>query len=188
VLPLKLSGQRFGMLVVLQRAPTRQGRTHWHCACDCGKHTTVATGNLGRITWSCGCYRSVVASARKTKPVREVIATQIWNYYKRNAAQRGLLWELTKEQFTALIFLPCHYCGNVAGTVTAIAWKTKSGQKRTLANNGIDRVDNTLGYSKDNCVPACCDCNLSKNDRSADEFIAWARRLVAHQDAQEGGA
>jgi hypothetical protein len=45
--------------------------------------------------------------------------------------------------------------------------------------NGIDRVDNTKGYSVDNCVPCCRRCNVAKADMTPDQFLGWAS-LVAH--------
>lgn len=45
--------------------------------------------------------------------------------------------------------------------------------------NGIDRVDNTKGYSVENCVAACRRCNVAKADMAPDQFREWASR-VAH--------
>lgn len=56
-----ITGQRFGMLVALY--PTdkqlKDGRTFWHCRCDCGNEKDICIGNLtaGR-SWSCGCLSS----------------------------------------------------------------------------------------------------------------------------------
>ena len=54
-------GQRFGKLVVLNRAgtyvsPQGQKKPIWHCACDCGNETTVVSQDLkSGHTTSCGC-------------------------------------------------------------------------------------------------------------------------------------
>lgn len=53
---LDLTGKRFGKLVALERAPSRNRNTYWLCQCDCGNQTVVQTGNLTRgATRSCGC-------------------------------------------------------------------------------------------------------------------------------------
>lgn len=54
-----LTGQRFGYLTVMCRAPNRHGKVYWHCRCRCGLETDVQTFDLvfGK-TRSCGCYRS----------------------------------------------------------------------------------------------------------------------------------
>ncbi len=53
---LDLTGQRFGKLVALQKAQSKNGKTYWLCQCDCGKQKEVQTCHLmdGSIT-SCGC-------------------------------------------------------------------------------------------------------------------------------------
>ena len=54
---LDLRGQRFGRLVVVERAEKAKcGATRWHCRCDCGKHVVVQYSNLKNgFTQSCGC-------------------------------------------------------------------------------------------------------------------------------------
>ena len=43
---LDLTGERFGELVVISKAPSKSGKTYWNCQCDCGKKSTVQTGHL----------------------------------------------------------------------------------------------------------------------------------------------
>jgi len=54
-----LTGKRFGMLVVIERAPyTQKGKVVWHCLCDCGNETFSTSANLrGGLSASCGCVR-----------------------------------------------------------------------------------------------------------------------------------
>ena len=51
-----LTGRRFGLLEVIQRAENRNGRTAWLCRCDCGNLKIVQSNRLkaGRVK-SCGC-------------------------------------------------------------------------------------------------------------------------------------
>ncbi|MCQ2536246.1 MAG: hypothetical protein MJ110_04665 [Lachnospiraceae bacterium] len=60
-----LTGQRFGKLVVLERAESRMISNHlyifWKCRCDCGKTIEVRAAALTRTkvpTRSCGCLRT----------------------------------------------------------------------------------------------------------------------------------
>ena len=58
-----LSGLRFGKLLVIGKAPSRYGKLHWICKCECGQETVVSTGGLkSGHTQSCGCYQDEVAS------------------------------------------------------------------------------------------------------------------------------
>ena len=52
---IDLTGQRFGMLTVLRRAESRNGKVCWTCRCDCGRTIEVSGNNLNRgHTVSCG--------------------------------------------------------------------------------------------------------------------------------------
>lgn len=44
--PLDLTGRRFGGLVALRRGRWSDGKTAWHCRCDCGEHTLVPLNRL----------------------------------------------------------------------------------------------------------------------------------------------
>ena len=57
-----LTGQRFGRLVVMERAPKNPryatAYTLWNCRCDCGEETIVRSHSLIQgETKSCGCLR-----------------------------------------------------------------------------------------------------------------------------------
>ena len=54
-----LTGQRFGKLVVLSKAPSKNGYTAYLVRCDCGREKVVLAHNLKRgMTKSCGyCYK-----------------------------------------------------------------------------------------------------------------------------------
>lgn len=55
---MNLTGQRYGRLTVVSRAPNQGEKVCWRCACDCGNETNVQTYNLVfGLTKSCGCYR-----------------------------------------------------------------------------------------------------------------------------------
>lgn len=63
-----LTGQRFGRLVVVDRAQNHLGRVAWNCRCDCGSSAspigkTLVNGN----TRSCGCLQRDVMAAIQTK-------------------------------------------------------------------------------------------------------------------------
>jgi hypothetical protein len=58
-----LSGARFGRLIALSIAATKNGVVNWKCQCDCGASTVTTTGRLrSGHTRSCGCL--VVEKAR----------------------------------------------------------------------------------------------------------------------------
>lgn len=97
-----------------------------------------------------------------------------WTFwrYKRQAKQRGLPFELSKEQFRKLVFKDCYYCGEPPMNVT----KRHSDEVRY---NGVDRLDSLQGYIEGNCVPCCVVCNRMKMDLSLSVFLERVQRIVS---------
>jgi hypothetical protein len=98
--------------------------------------------------------------------------------YKRHAGARNLTFGIDRESFEKLIRRPCFYCGEPAGNCK----KTKN-CKEGFRHNGIDRVDNSLGYDLENCLPCCGQCNKAKRDMSQADFVAWIQRAAKHLGA-----
>lgn len=94
-----------------------------------------------------------------------------WNQYRQAATRKGRAWELSREAFERLVSTACHYCGHDPAP----------------AINGIDRIDSGRGYTADNVVTACADCNYAKRNRPVEDFLAWAKRIIDHQEARHGG-
>ena len=67
-----LTGQRFGMLTVIERVENPEGtkRTvaYWLCECDCGNKSIVCTSKLKKgHTKSCGCNRGAPGDLAGTR-------------------------------------------------------------------------------------------------------------------------
>ena len=64
----------------------------------------------------------------------------------------------------------CHYCG------AELMWNAIGRQHRGGTN--LDRKNNALGYSVDNCVVCCGSCNRTKGDRyTYEEFLILSHGL-----------
>jgi len=169
---------KYGRLLVIQRAKINKGKgAYWLCKCDCGNEVTVYGGNLRRgTTRSCGCLSRERASETHRLPYGESAFNTLIHRLKRSAKQRGHSWSLTKDQIRQLTSMSCYYCG-----VKPFQGKTSQlGHNGVYIFNGIDRVNNTRGYTIDNVVPACGICNLAKRTMSQDEFKAWVCRIYEH--------
>jgi hypothetical protein len=68
---IDLVGQKFGRLIVVERAPSpyTHGGTCWRCLCVCGRYRIVLGSSLRQgLTSSCGCFRRErVAEAMKRR-------------------------------------------------------------------------------------------------------------------------
>lgn len=109
--------------------------------------------------------------------------SQLISNYSQGAKVRQLVWTLSRAQAKLLFEGNCHYCG--APPSLECYPKTKvTLESRTLGKfvyNGIDRVDNSLGYVTNNVVACCKTCNMAKHSLTQEEFLAWAKRLAQHQ-------
>lgn len=167
-------GKKFGKLSVITKLTKRyvspQGKKHvrWLCVCDCGNKAIVTTNNLSLSkTRSCGCllpskesYRErAAAMANKDTGYKELMGS-----YRRNAIKRGLEFKLSLSECKRLMLQDCHYCGQEPEMVFRKSYYP-------VIYNGIDRKDNSRGYSWSNVVTACKSCNRLKWILSYDDFI-----------------
>lgn len=166
-------GERFGRWTAVAFGEARKSRLYYLVRCDCGTERMVQSTNLfGGISRSCGCLIKDIIAEQKRKPNFYSAITTVILGYKRNAKERGLDWGLTREQAEHLFKQPCYYCDAIGGNYRPSSYGSP------FRYNGIDRVDNSLGYYPENVVPCCGVCNRCKNTLSKEEFIAWAKRVA----------
>lgn len=196
-----LINQRFNRLVIQHEAPRNQYKQRMvQALCDCGQIKIMPLSPIvsGR-TFSCGCYqrqRSSQVNANKPHPHLTSYAnnrlgkrdTEVGQKYpesynkcrgsfaantiyqiKQKAKQRNKLWSINDLEAFELCLQPCVYCGATCN------WPE--------SRNGIDRVDNDLGYESGNCVSCCFQCNSAKAQLSVEQFkqyiILLYRKLCA---------
>lgn len=93
---------------------------------------------------------------------------EIFRDYARRAKDRGYDFQLSQEEFTAIIKQICHYCGAEPRYVKNKGRRSKRG----AFVNGIDRVNNKEGYIHGNILPCCSSCNFLKGKLELKEFYA----------------
>jgi len=86
---------------------------------------------------------------------------------------------LTKEEFKVITSSNCHYCGTSPQQMRQGSFKPgRLWDRGTYAYNGIDRVDNKIGYILTNCVPCCIICNKAKSTYTQNDFLSWLKTLI----------
>jgi hypothetical protein len=186
----RLKGKRFGRLTAIEYLPTfkqRNGKgssnAGWRCICDCGNEINTTAGSLrDGYTRSCGCLRKEETSARQRLPTSEAAKNAILFSYKKGARKRSLAWELSNDEFLRMISSNCHYCG--APPVSIMKGSPTRPMNGEFRYNGIDRKDNTIGYTTENAVACCAQCNRAKSTTPYDEFKEWIRRTTGHLNPQ----
>jgi len=162
-----LLGRRYGRLTVVSLNEAGSNASY-NVRCDCGTEKIMFKRVLTRGHGnSCGCA--------KFKPAAETSFKKVLWTYKKGACTRNLNFDLTPEQVKYLTKQDCYYCGIEPSSVC----KTTKYQPDYIYN-GIDRVDNSIGYTLENCVPCCKLCNNAKTDLTVEEFKGWIKRLVKH--------
>ena len=180
---IDFTGKRFTKLVVIKdtgkKHPIPRYGSIWECVCDCGNTKEVAHRYLvfGKIK-SCGCLKPSLTLNSENKGARKIYSA----YKKRSKLDFGT-FDLSLEYFYSLIKKPCFYCGALPNE-RKLRCRSKS-DSIIFAYNGIDRVDNSLGYTPENTVPCCAVCNMMKMDRSQEEFYSQIKRIHEHQKLNE---
>ena len=146
-----LTGQRFGRLVVIERAgATNQGNATWRCRCDCGVETIVSGWSLqSGNTKSCSCIK--VAAIKKSRTIHGKSTSRLHN-----------IWKGMKERCYSPQHNRYHRYGGRGIAVCDESrhdfqafydWAMSNGYEPDAPRGQctIDRIDNDKGYSPDNC-------------------------------------
>lgn len=82
---IDLTNQKFGKLLVLEKAITQNEKVMWKCLCDCGNIVFVKGVNLkNNRTKSCGCIKMEVLLKRNTKHnQRHTKLYEVWKTMKQ---------------------------------------------------------------------------------------------------------
>lgn len=142
-----ISGQRFSRLVAVSILPQRatNGR-YWLCKCDCGSEVSVPVGRLtSGNTRSCGCLKDETTLARSTKH----------GYCTNNTKAEYSIWAAMIQRTTNpknQRFVD--YGGRGIGVCDE--WLSFENFIRDMGDrpstrHTLERDDNDLGYSRDNC-------------------------------------
>lgn len=167
-------GKKIGYLTVIKITKDKYNY-YFECSCDCGNISRVNIDNfITKKTKSCGCKRTYLLHKKRGNQVDNVEKAcylQIFNTYEKNAKKRGLEFLIDFNIFVDLIKKECYYCG-----VDKFNEFTYNG-KKTVKYNGIDRINNTLGYTEKNCRTACGICNRAKHKMPVKLFEEWIERI-----------
>lgn len=146
---IDVSGQRFGKLTVIKRIGANKfSESFFSCLCDCGNNINVPLSRLkGGITKSCGCYKSEIRTKMNITHGNS-FSSGITDEYRIYNAMLNRCYNKNQKCYK-------NYGGR--GIFVCDRWLNSFQNflddmgKRPSKLYSIDRINNELGYSKDNC-------------------------------------
>jgi hypothetical protein len=165
-----LVGKFFGKIKVIElllKNSEMNGKKRGHlykCKCNqCGKEHKYPTNAILKEGFL-GC-RCVLDTSKSSK-------TAIYCNYRCNARNRNVDFELSFDDFVILAERNCFYCG--------VAPSNKINSKELIGEweyNGVDRINNDLGYNTQNTVTCCKKCNFMKKNLNVNDFIGHINKI-----------
>ena len=126
---------------------------------------------IGRIAMAESITNDYEADNSIPTIVDKVAFRAVLGGMKRGAKKRKRRWEITDSQAHFLMQQNCYYCG----------CKPAQGVNRVAVYgytyNGLDRIDNNIGYTINNLVACCGTCNKAKGKQTLVEFKEWISRI-----------
>jgi hypothetical protein len=163
---LNLVGRVFGKYTVLRgKGNNAWGESVWECECLCGRIFDVVGKSLtyGNTKGCTFCKNVKHGLARVGKLTREF---RLWNGAKQNAKSGGHVFEIQISD----IIIP-----EVCPLLGILLDKNASHRADNLPS--LDRIDNRLGYSRNNIWVISWRANKIKNNASLQELKSLAENL-----------
>lgn len=113
-----------------------------------------------------------MGKARASNPTEQ----SVFYSYQYAAKKRNLIFDLTLHELKNLIKQECFYCGQLSSR-TVLSLNVTTQKLEPAGRNGIDRLNNDIGYTPENCVPCCTVCNAMKMDAPLEKFFTRVTRI-----------
>ncbi len=161
-----LTGQTFGKLYVVKRVENdAQGTVQYLCRCECGNEKIVRANHLKRgAVRSCGCLASALTSQRNT--THNKTGTRLYRIWRGIKVR---CYDAHHKDFRDYGAKGVTICDEWRDDFQAFYdWAMANGYEENLS---IDRIDNSKGYSPDNCRWA--DNIQQANNKTTNYYVVY---------------
>lgn len=163
------TGVRFKELVAIRFYKKENKKSYWVFLCDCGNEKVKSIKDAQRKKIKkCNCQIKGPNSL-----VHNYKHSGLYLRYRRCAIRRNYEFNISTDFFESLIFSNCHYCNSEPSTI----YKDNRANYNTYIYNGIDRKNNSIGYTQENCVTCCKICNRAKLDMTYEDYKDWISKI-----------
>lgn len=176
-------------------------RTYVECKCKCDKIFITST-HSGAV--SCGCKRAKDNVSRRNGIYHFPREKRLKRALERSAKVvfgRYTDGDISLEEFLVMCKQNCHYCNAGPSGKQNVGVKSDGsprlkkridingkeysaktpywdlGSEADFIYNGLDRIDQIKGHTKDNVVVCCKTCNYMKRDNSSQDFLDQIKRI-----------
>jgi hypothetical protein len=173
-------GLRLGMLRVVAEAPRNRFKQRcWECLCDCGNTSVVAQSNLRLKSRSCGCQ------------IRETVLRRNHKHGHATSRNRDPLYSVWLAMKDRCLNPNNVAYANYGGRGIGISDEWVSDFEAYVRDLGpkpspshtVERRDNNLGYSKENCYWATRKQQMANTRRSV--TVPFDGRRVSMEEASQ---
>ncbi len=165
------AGEAFNSWTVVSPSKNRGTRKVWLCKCKCGTEKEVYEQNLkNNKSKSCGCYVT-----EKFWKGHGDISMTYWSALKNGAKSRDIEFLISIKEAWDIFLLQNKKCA-LSNEKIYFA-KSTSVSKRKLGTASMDRIDSSLGYTKNNCQWVHKSVNRLKMDMKQDDFLLWCHKI-----------
>ena len=147
----------------------------WKVRCpNCETETWKFSNTLIGLKYPCKrCYDNSMKLYNNEGPAIKRAFVSL----KNNAKVRNIKVEISERDFVEIAKKPCTYCGGLP----IEKLPPKKWQASTYLN-GVDRVNNSTGYTLENSVSCCKQCNWAKKDLTLEEWNNWIDMLIKNRE------
>lgn len=155
-------GQKIGQLTITDWDSARGCYT---LDCTCGIKVSGPSHYVFKKENSTyGACRTCTNKYKRENTLIDIKLIRVYKNYTKSSKERGHSFTLPLETAIELFKSNCIYCKTPPSNTNVTG-------KITVNYQGIDRVNNSVGYEIGNVVPCCAKCNYMKGTMTYLEFL-----------------
>lgn len=179
---IDLTGQKFGRLLVLERAENKYGRTAWKCKCDCGNYKEVTSYDLkSQKIKSCNCLQKengiIIGKTKGYTSTHNLSKTRIYAIWlsikQRCYYKRGISY---KNYGGRGIKICNEWLNKENGFINFYNWAIENGydENKSRKEQSLDRIDVNGNYEPNNC--RWVTMKIQQNNKQNNKIIIYKNK------------